>query len=125
MSGPYALAAFVDGAFYGEVDGGAPVVASFLITAYQHAYADIYAGASDVFEAQYAAGIESLLPSALLRHDLYAQGKLPQYALFSATPPGPSFVDSVTPPSTLAALAPVFALGLGTDNLIRSSYRTS
>jgi hypothetical protein len=125
MSGPYALAAFVDGAFYGEVDGGAPVVATFLITAYQHAYANVYAGAADVFEAQYATGIESLLPSALLRHDLYAQGKLPQYSLFGPTPPGPSFVDSVTAPSTLAALAPVFALGFGADNLVKSSYRAS
>jgi hypothetical protein len=57
--------------------------------------------------------------------DLYAQGKLPQYALFSPTPTGPVFVDSVTPPSTLRALAPVFALGFGTADLVKSSYRAS
>jgi hypothetical protein len=123
MSGPYAMAAFVDAVFYGEVDGGAPVVATFLVTAYQKTYANIYASAADVFEAQYATGIDSLLPSSLSRGDLYAQGKLPQYALFSPTPPGPAFVDSVTPPSTLTGLAPVFALGFGANDLIKSSYR--
>jgi hypothetical protein len=125
MSGPYAMAAFVDSVFYGEVDGGAPVVATFLISAYQHAYGNMYANAADVFEAEYAPGIESLLPSTLSRHDLYALGKLPQFALFSPTPPGPAFVDSVTTPSTLTALAPVFALGFGANNLVRSSYRAS
>ena len=125
MSGPYALAAFVDAVFYGEVDGGAPVVATFLVTAYQKAYANIYSSAADVFETQYATGIDSLLPSSLSRSDLYAQGKLPQYALFSPTPPGPAFADSVTPPATLTTLAPVFALGFGANDLVKSSYRSS
>ena len=125
MSGPYALAAFVDAVFYGEVDGGAPIVATFLVTAYQKAYANIYPSAADVFEAPYAAGIDALLPSSLSRSDLYAQGKLPQYALFSPTPPGPVFADSVTPPSTLVTLAPVFALGFGANDLVKSSYRSS
>jgi alpha/beta superfamily hydrolase len=41
MSGPYALAAFVDAEFEGEVSGGAPIVATLLITAYQHSYGNI------------------------------------------------------------------------------------
>ena len=129
MSGPYALAAFVDAAFYGEVDGGAPVVTTFLITAYQKTYTGIYSSTADVFDAQYAAGIDALLPSSMSRGELYALGKLPQYVLFNATPPEPAFTDSVTPPSTLATLAPVFALGLSTNSLIHglitSSYRQS
>ena len=125
MSGPYALAAFVDAAFYGEVDGGAPVVTTFLITAYQRAYSGIYSSPSEVFEAQDATGIDTLLPSSISRGDMYAQGKLPQFALFSATPPGPAFADSITPPSTLVTLAPVFALGLGAKDLVMSSYRQS
>ena len=125
MSGPYALAAFVDAVFYGEVDGGAPVVTTLLFTAYRKSYSDTYATAADVFEAQYAPGIDSLLPTSATRGDLYAQGKLPQYALFSATPPGPAFTDSVTPPATLAKLAPVFALGFGANDLVRSSFRLS
>ncbi|MGC2029013.1 MAG: hypothetical protein WA642_03235 [Steroidobacteraceae bacterium] len=41
MSGPYALAAFVDAVFYGEVNGDAPVSSTLLLTAYQKAYGDI------------------------------------------------------------------------------------
>jgi pimeloyl-ACP methyl ester carboxylesterase len=70
MSGPYALAAFVDAVFYGEVNGGAPISSVLLVTAYQKSYGDIYASTADVFSAQYATGIESLLPSTLLRGEL-------------------------------------------------------
>ena len=122
LSGPYALAAFVDAVFSGEVDGGAPVFGAFLINAYHRTYPDIYSTTADIFEAQYATGIDSLLPTSLLRSQLYAQGKLPQYALFSSTPPDPSFAN-ITPPTTPASLAPVFALGFGADNLITNSYR--
>lgn len=124
MSGPYALAAFADAVFYGEVNGDATVSTTFLATAYQHAYGNIYASAADVFEPQYASGIDSLLPSTLLRSQLYANGELPQYALFSSTPPAPQFAD-ITPPTTPADLAPVFALGFGGGNLILNSYRLS
>ena len=122
MSGPYALAAFADAVFYGEVNGGGPVSTTLLITAYQHAYQNVYASAGDVFEAPYAAGIETLLPSTETRSQLYAEGKLPQYAVFSLTPPAPQYA-SLTPPQQPAALAPVFALGFGAGNLITNSFR--
>jgi len=124
MSGPYAMAAFVDAVFSGRVSSGATVSATLLITAYQKAYGDIYAGPADVFEAQYAGGIESLLPSTTPRSVLYAQGKLPKDAMFSATPPDPAFVD-ITPATTPANLAPVFAVGFGTDQLVTNSFRLS
>jgi hypothetical protein len=124
LSGPYALAAFGDAVFYGAVNGGAPISTTLLVTAYQAAYGNIYATATDVFEPQYASGIETLLPTTLTRAELYSQGKLPQYALFSATPPAPQFAD-ITPPTTPANLAPVFALGFGSGNLIQNSYRLS
>src|SRR6266478_6328121 len=124
MSGPYALAAFVDAVFYGEVNGDATVSSTLLLTAYQKAYHNIYANPADVFESQYASGIDSLLPSATPRSQLYAQGKLPEYALFSSTPPDPAFAGD-TPPTTPANLAEVFALGFGTGNLIQNSYRLS
>jgi dienelactone hydrolase len=124
MSGPYALAAFADAVFYGAVNGGAPISTTLLITAYQHAYGNIYASASDVFEPQYVSGIETLLPTTLTRSELYAQGKLPEYALFSATPPAPQFAN-ITPPTAPANLAPLFALGFGSGNLILNSYRLS
>lgn len=124
MSGPYALAAFVDAVFYGEVNGGAPVSATFLLTAYQAAYGNIYAHPEDVFDPKYAAGIESVLPSTLPRSALYSQGKLPQYALFSPVPPAPQFAD-ITPPTTPTNLAAVFSLGFGDDPLIQNSFRLS
>src|SRR5580700_6769238 len=122
MSGPYALAAFVDAVFYGEVNGDAPVSSTLLLTAYQKAYGYIYANPGDVFESQYATGIDSLLPTTTPRSQLYAEGKLPEFALFSATPPAPAYAAD-TPASTPANLAEVFALGFGTGNLLQNSYR--
>ena len=124
MSGPYAMAAFVDAVFSGRVSSGATVSATLLITAYQKAYGNIYSVPADVFEAKYASGIESLLPSTTARSVLYAQGKLPKDAMFSATPPDPAFAD-VTPATTPANLAPIFARGFGADPLIQNSFRLS
>jgi len=64
------------------------------------------------------------LPSTTPRSQLYAQGKLPEYALFSLTPPAPQFA-SITPPTSPADLAEVFALGFGAGNLLQNSYRLS
>src|SRR6185312_1228792 len=122
MSGPYALAAFVDAEFYGQVSMGAPVVGTLLISAYQHAYGNIYASPTDVFSSTYASGIGTLLPSSQARSELYAQGLLPEYAFFSATPPDPSYAD-ITPPATPAELAGTFAQGFGSDNLITNAFR--
>jgi hypothetical protein len=122
MSGPYALAAFVDAVFYGEVNGDATVSSVLLLGAYQTVYGNIYANATDIFEPQYANGIQTLLPSTTPRSQLYAQGELPEYALFSLTPPAPEFA-SITPPTTPADLAEVYALGFGAGNLLQNSYR--
>jgi dienelactone hydrolase len=124
MSGPYALAAFVDAEFAGEVSGDAPVVATLLITAYQHSYGNIYANATDVFAAQYAAGIATLLPSTMSRSQIYAAGLLPQTALFDSTPPTPAYA-AITPATLPANLAPVFAQGFGAAGLITNAYRLS
>jgi predicted esterase len=124
MSGPYALAAFVDAVFSGQVTLDAPTVTTFLMTAYQHVYGNVYSNPASVFEAQYATGIDSLLPSTTPRSQLYAEGKLPEHALFSATPPNPSYAD-ITPATMPADLAPEFALGFGADDLITNGYRLS
>jgi hypothetical protein len=122
MSGPYALAAFVDAVFYGQVNGGATVSSTLLLGAYQTVYGNIYVNATDVFEPQYANGIQTLLPSTTPRSQLYAQGKLPEYALYSLTPPAPQFA-SITPPPNPSNLAEVFALGFGAGNLLQNTYR--
>jgi S-formylglutathione hydrolase FrmB len=122
MSGPYAMAAFVDAVFAGRVSSGATVSATLLITAYQKAYGNMYVDTADVFEAKYASGIESLLPSTTPRSVLFAQGKLPRDAMFSTTPPDAAFAD-VTPATSPANLAPIFAAGFGTDHLVTNSFR--
>jgi hypothetical protein len=124
LSGPYALAAFVDTIFNGQVNGSAPVPWTMLITAYQKVYGNMYSNPADVFEARYVSGIESLLPSLTSRSELVAQGKLPASALFSPTPPDPAYAD-ITPATQPANLAPVFAIGFGTDNLVTNNYRLS
>ncbi|HEY2780476.1 MAG TPA: lipase family protein [Steroidobacteraceae bacterium] len=124
MSGPYALGAFVDAVFYGQVNGGATVSSTLLLAAYQTAYGNIYSDPTEVFEPQYAPGIQTLLPSTTPRSQLYAQGKLPEFALFSSSPPAPEFA-SFTPPTSPANLAEVFALGFGAGNLLQNSYRLS
>jgi hypothetical protein len=122
MSGPYALNAFVDALFAGRVNSGAPLYSTMLITAYQKAYGSIYLNPTDAFETEYATGIETLLPNAGSRSELYAQGKLPRTALFDTAPPAPEFAD-ITPATTPTNLAPIFAAGFGSDNLLKNSFR--
>jgi hypothetical protein len=122
MSGPYALSAFGDAVFEGQVNASAPVNLVLLLTSYQHAYGDIYTDPTDVFTAQYAADADALLPSAVPVSELVSQGKLPADAIFSSTPPAPEFA-SLTPATEPADLAPIFAEGFGVNHLITNSFR--
>ena len=122
MSGPYALAALVDAVYYGNVNLGSTLFTPMLLTSYQKAYGNLYSKPSDVYEPAYADFAETLLPSTTPMATLIGQGKLPQTALFSSTPPAPAFA-SITPPTTPAETAPLFALGFGTNNLINNNAR--
>ena len=132
MSGPYALAAFGDAVYYGNVNLGSTIFTPLLINAYQKAYGNIYASLGDVYSPQYATGIDTLLPSLTSVTTLIQQGRLPQTALFSSTPPtappgAPPLVqatlNAVTPPTTPPALAPLFALGFGASPLVTNEAR--
>ena len=122
MSGPYALGATGDAFFYGQVGRSAPLFVTYAATGYQRAYGNIYTTPTDLFEARYATGIETLLPTTGTRSELFAQGKLPSDQLFSSTPPDPAYAP-YTPATTPANLAPVFALGFGPENLVTNAYR--
>jgi esterase/lipase len=122
MSGPYALAAFGDAIFMGEVDMSAPANFDLLVTSYQHSYKNVYTNPTDVFEAQYAAGADELLPSTNAITAIYSNGQLPQNALFNSTAPSPAYA-AMTPATTPANLAPSFALGFGTNDLVTNAYR--
>lgn len=124
LSGPYALAAFGDAMYSGNVNLGATIFVPMMSTAYQKAYGDIYQSPDEIYEARYASGIESLLPSTQSMESLFKEGKLPQTAIFSSTSPAPMF-DSITPPKEPAAFADLFALGFGEMFLIKNEARVS
>ena len=124
MSGPYALAAFGDAVFQGQVIGGAPLFVGWMMTAYQRVYGNIYSAPTDAFDARYATGMDALLPTTGTRGQLYDQGLLPSEQLFNSTPPDPAYA-AYTPATAPADLAPVFARGFGPDALITNAFRGS
>lgn len=116
MSGPYAMGAFSDVIFSGTVDIGATLFLPLLTTSYQHAYGNLYNATTDIYAAQYATGIDTLLPSTLYDETtLFTQGKLPQTALFDSTPAAP--YNTLLPPITSGAF------GFGTSYLMLDSAR--
>ena len=104
-SGPYALGAFGDAVYAGNVNLGATFFSPLLNTSFQRAYGNLYTSPSDMYEAPYATGIETLLPSATP----LPTGTLPATALFAA--------NSLPQPAG-------FGLFFGTPNLIKTSYPT-
>ena len=125
-SGPYALAATADALSEGEVNLGSTLFSTLIVTGYQHAYENIYRRPGDFYEAAYAPGIETLLPSLQPLNTLFTAGKLPSAHLFSNVPPAPQFASMTppaSPPLTPRALTPLFAAGFGNPNLVRNAYR--
>ena len=121
MSGPYAIAAFGDAIFEGQVTDGAPVSVALLAVAYQNAYGDIYGSTSDIFEPKYAPTVATLLPNTTPVNVLQAQGRFPTQ-LFGSTPPAPNYAI-YTPATEPAYLAGIFAAGFGTNDLVNNTFR--
>jgi pimeloyl-ACP methyl ester carboxylesterase len=125
MSGPYALAAFGDALFLGEVNFSATENVALLANGYQNAYGNLYSEPADIFAMPYANDIAGLLPNTTPISSIYSEGLLPNNALFSSTPPAPAYA-SITPATTPSDLAIVFAMGFASsDYLILNSYRLS
>lgn len=127
MSGPYAMEAFGDAIFYGNVTLGSTLFTPMLSTSYQKAYGNIYSKTTDLYNPTYATGIDRLLPSTTPYTTLFSQGKLPQTALFDSTPPAyaplQSTLNAITPPTTPASQAALFALGFGSSPLVTNNAR--
>jgi hypothetical protein len=123
MSGPYALSAFSDAMFMGQVGGGAVAEFAMLSSSYQHAYGNLYSSPTEVFTPKYASA-NTLFPTLTGVDNLVAQGLLPANAIFDSTPPAP-WAAPLTPVTWPSNLAPVFAIGFGTDPLVSNSYRLS
>jgi len=134
-SGPYALEAFGDAIFFGQVDIGSTLFGPLVSTSYQHAYSNVYAQPSDLYSATYASGIDTLLPNAMSLTALFQSGKLPQSAFFDSTTPtsatGNTAVDTAadqllalpSSPPYSASQAALFASGFGNPYLISDAYR--
>jgi poly(3-hydroxybutyrate) depolymerase len=122
MSGPYALSAFADAIFEGEINLSAPENFVLVAASYQNVYGNIYTAATDVFNAPYAAGIATLLPSTTALSALESAGEIPPSELFNSTPPAASYAG-FTPATAPANLAAAFAQGFGPDYLIINPYR--
>lgn len=121
ISGPYATEAFVDAVMFGNVLYGGTAFAPELTTGYQKAYGNLYSQTSDIYSTQFAAGIESLVPSPGGAEPLVQQGRLP-LALFDSTPPstGNPTLDAILAPPPNNPLADA---GFGKPFLINDTYR--
>lgn len=125
-SGPYALQAFVDTLFYGNVNLPAPLMANMLADSYQRSYG-IFTSPYEIYEYGYATLANGLLPSTTPIETILQQGLLPQFTLFSSTPPNApngdpnlqSLLNSMSPPAN----NPLALLGFGGGNLINNNYR--
>lgn len=83
LSGPYAMARFSDTVFSGQPNAGITIYLPLIATSAQRAGAGIYNKPEELYELQYASGIETLFPTKMTRKELVKQGKLPKSALFA------------------------------------------
>ena len=81
-SGPYALAAFGDTIFSGNVNIGATAFAPLLARSLQNVEGKIYRNPTELFTSQYAG---TNLPNTMSFEALITAGKLPKTALFETT----------------------------------------
>jgi hypothetical protein len=141
MSGPYALEAFGDVIFFGNVDLGSTVFSPLISTSYQKAYGNIYSSPSDLYSPTYVNGIDTLLPSDTPIDTIFSTGLLPETALFDSTTPVVSVPGNPVLSAELTALlsvpgspnyplpptpqTPLFAAGFGSPYLINNTYRVS
>lgn len=125
MSGPYAMEAFGDAIFAGNVDIGATVFVPLITTSYQKAYGNLYSTPADLYTATYATGIDTLLPTTLSEAQLFTPGAsgnslLPETALFDSAPSGPF---AALPQNPNAASNGDF--GFGTSYLVNDAARAA
>ncbi|MDL9998979.1 prolyl oligopeptidase family serine peptidase [Variovorax sp. J22P240] len=111
LSAPSAIALLTDYSFSGWPALASTIFTPLLSTSWQKQFGNVYTATSDIYEAQYAPGIDTLLPSLTPINTLFQTGKLPPLALFPANAvPGP--------------ISPAFSIFYGPNNLVRQSYLT-
>lgn len=125
MSGPYALAAYVDAVFLGRVPAGSTAFAPLLVNSYKNSYPtlSIYNTLDEVYESAYVSGIDSLVPGNYDFTSVFSSGKLPQTYLFNSVLGPYAAYAPISPPTGTGATDALFNLGFGTTNLVKNSYR--
>jgi hypothetical protein len=103
MSGPYNLVGLSDAVTLGQapVNGGATIFLPLLTTSYQRAYGNVYSTPADVYQAPWAATVETLFPTD--------------------TP----LAELITPPNNKLPADPTFTRLFGTGGLITDAFRTA
>lgn len=109
LSSPAAISLLLDYGTLGAPALGGTVFLPLITTSWQKQFGNLYTSPSDIYEAQYASGIETLLPSTTPLNTLFATGKLPSAALYPA--------NAVPGPAT-----PAFAAFYGPNNLLKQSF---
>jgi hypothetical protein len=134
ISGPYAVAAFGDAAFYGAATYGSTFYLPFVINSYQNAYGNLYKQFSDLYATPTAAAIKTnYLPTLgdVSKLFLVNGGALPANSLSNALFSGsaqstPTGVTSGAPTVGPQAQPGLYAAGFGNQNyLISDTYRLS
>jgi hypothetical protein len=121
LSGPYALSAFSDAVFQGRVNTNPTLFSVLLSTSYLRSYGTL-SNPTDIYEPQFADGIDMLLPTNGSVTDLFTSGRIPQF-IFSSTPPDPEFAAQT--PATTGPLPSIYARGFGEPHLVTNAFRLS
>lgn len=134
LSGPYALEAFGDAVFYSKPNLGSTEFTPLLVNSYQHAYGNIISSETPIFSTTYP-NAQTLLPSTTPISTIFAEGLLPETAIFNSTTPVVDIPDQPTLSAELtAALAvpnpadpanAVFVLGFGSPYLVTNEFRVA
>lgn len=121
MSGPYAMGAFGDVVFGGNVMVGGTFFAPLMARSFQEQFGNIYQNPSDIFAPANANDIVGMIPTRLpnAQADLMLTGKLPFSALFQSNT-GNATLDAISPKEAR------FAFGFDhQDYLLSNAFRTA
>ncbi|MFE8645833.1 alpha/beta hydrolase family protein [Sphingomonas sp. NCPPB 2930] len=112
LSAPSAISLILDYGTLGAPNLGSTVFLPLITTSWQKQFGSLYHSTGEVYEAEYARGIETLLPSTKSLSQIFQEGKLPPLALYPANAqPGPASSD----------FAPFYA----DHNLLKQSFLTA
>lgn len=115
LSAPSAISLLVDYNFSGAPALGSTIFTPLLSTSWQRQFGNVYSNINEIYESQYSATIETLLPSTRSIAQLQDDGQFPRTQALYPT--------AATPALAVPALAP-FGF-YGDNNLIRASFLTA